>query len=82
MIPRPSLANLQEKKYRPIDQDTAFICSSQLKGHVHEDFSSEGIRGVVMGSTESSCFDAKQAGASPEKMVIAVPEMDGVAIDT
>jgi uncharacterized protein (DUF608 family) len=43
-----------------------------------------------MGSTESSCFDSKSAGASPEKMVIAVPEMEvdstsspqGVMIDT
>jgi len=62
VIPRPSLANLQEKKYRPIDQDTAFICSAPLKGHVHEDFSFAGIRGIIMGSTES-----------PEKMVIATP---------
>jgi uncharacterized protein (DUF608 family) len=82
VIPRPSLANLQEKKYRPIDQDTAFISSAPLKGHIHEDFSFAGVRGVVMGSTESSCFDAKSAGASPEKMVIAVPETEGVAIDT
>jgi hypothetical protein len=82
VIPRPSLANLQEKKYRPIDQDTAFICSAQLKGHVHEDFSFAGVRGVVMGSTESSCFNAKSAGPSPEKMVIAVPEADGITIDT
>ncbi len=82
VIPRPSLANLLEKKYRPIDQDTAFICSAQLKGHVHEEFSFAGIRGVIMGSTESSCFDAKSIGPSPEKMVIAVPQTDGVTIDT
>ena len=42
VVPRPSLANLQEKKYRPIDQDSAFICSTPLKGHVHEDFSHAG----------------------------------------
>jgi uncharacterized protein (DUF608 family) len=82
LIPRPSLANLLEKKYRPIDQDTAYICSAQLKGHVHEEFSAAGVRGVVMGSTESSCFDAKSVGPSPEKMAIAVPEIDGVTIDT
>ncbi len=83
VIPRPSLANLLEKKYRPIDQDTAFICTAQLKGHVHEDYSSNGIRGVVMGSTESSCFNPSSAGeASSEKMVIAVPEIDGAAMDT
>src|SRR4030042_1375472 len=77
-----SLANLLEKKYRPIDQDTAFICAAQLKGHVHEDFRSEDVRGVVMGSTENSCFDSNSAGPSPEKMVIAVPEIDGATIDT
>jgi hypothetical protein len=71
IIPRPTLANLQEKKYRPIDQDTAFICSAAIKGHDHKDFSFDRIRGVIMGSTES-----------PEKMVIAVPEMEGVKIDT
>jgi uncharacterized protein (DUF608 family) len=62
VIPRPTLANLQEKKYRPIDQDTAYICSAALKGHDHKDFSLAGIRGVVMGSADS-----------PERMVIAVP---------
>jgi uncharacterized protein (DUF608 family) len=71
VIPRPTLANLQEKKYRPIDQDTAFISSAPLKGQVHEDFSFARLRGVIMGSTES-----------PEKMVIAVPEMEGITIDT
>jgi uncharacterized protein (DUF608 family) len=44
-----------------------------LKGHVHEDFSFEGIRGVIMGSTESPCFASGSAEASPERMVIAVP---------
>jgi len=71
VIPRPTLANLQEKKYRPIDQDSAFICSTPLKGHVHEDFRFAGMRGVVMGSKES-----------PERMVIAVPDMEDLAIDT
>jgi hypothetical protein len=71
VIPRPSLANLQEKKYRPIDQDSAFICSTPLKGHVHEDFRYAGIRGAVMGSKENQ-----------ERMVIAVPEMEGITVDT
>jgi uncharacterized protein (DUF608 family) len=71
VVPRPTLANLQQKKYRPIDQDTAFICSAPLKGHVHEDFSIAGTRGVVMGSTDS-----------PERMAIAVAQMQGVKIDT
>lgn len=71
VIPRPTLANLQEKKYRPIDQDTAFICSAAIKGQVHEEFNFAGIKGVIMGSTESA-----------ERMVIAVPEIAGVTIDT
>ncbi len=72
VIPRPSLANLQEKKYRPIDQDSAFICATPVKGHVHEDFRYAAIRGVVMGSKE--CQD---------RMVIAVPEkIKGATVDT
>jgi uncharacterized protein (DUF608 family) len=71
VIPRPSLVNLQEKELKPTDQDTAYVCSAPIKGHVHEDFGSSSIRGVVMGSTE--CAD---------KMVIAVPETEGITIDT
>ncbi len=71
VIPRPSLVNLQEKDYRPIDQDSAFICTTAVKGHVHEDFRCAAIRGVVMGSKESQ-----------DRMVIAAPEMKGVKIDT
>lgn len=72
VVPRPSLANLQEKKYRPIDQDSAFICSTPLTGQVHSEFSYGGIRGVEMASKES-----------PERMVIAVPgKIKGVKIDT
>ncbi len=71
VIPRPSLVNLQEKELKPTDQDTVYICSAPVKGHVHQDFSTDAIRGVVMGSQESS-----------DRMVIAVPEMEGVAIDT
>ncbi len=71
VIPRPSLVNLQEKELKPTDQDTAYVCSAPIKGHVHEEFRSSSIRGIVMGSTE--CAD---------RMVIAVPEINGVAIDT
>jgi uncharacterized protein (DUF608 family) len=79
VIPRPSLVNLQEKELKPTDQDTVYICSTPVKGHVHEDFRDaarlsspkSGIRGVVMGSKESQ-----------DRMVIAVPEMRGVEIDT
>ncbi len=71
VIPKPSLVNLQEKELKPTDQDTAYVCSAPIKGHVHEDFKSSSIRGVVMGSTE--CAD---------RMVIAVPEVEGTTIDT
>ncbi|OHB58255.1 MAG: hypothetical protein A2173_09200 [Planctomycetes bacterium RBG_13_44_8b] len=71
VIPRPSLVNLQEKELKPTDQDTVYITSTPVKGHVHEDFRDASIRGVVMGSKES-----------PDRMVIAVPEMNGVEIDT
>ncbi len=82
VVPRPTLANLREKKYRPIDQDTSYISFAPLKGHVHKDFSFSGIRGVIMSTTDSSCFDAKSSKPCPEKMVIAVPEVAGVKIDT
>ncbi|MGD0339135.1 MAG: GH116 family glycosyl hydrolase [Bacteroidota bacterium] len=71
VFPRPSLANLQEKELKPKDQDTVYLCSTPVKDHVHEDFKSAAIRGVVMGSKE--CAD---------RMVIAVPEISGVTIDT
>lgn len=71
VIPRPSLVNLQEKELKPTDQDTVYICTAPIKGHVHTDFNSGGMRGVVMGSSE--CAD---------RMVIAVPQMAGVEVDT
>ncbi len=71
VIPRPSLVNLQEKELKPTDQDTVYVCSAPVKGHVHKDFNSAGITGVVMASSE--CQD---------RMVIAVPQMPGVRIDT
>lgn len=71
LLPRPALANLQEKKYRPIDQDSAYLCAPAVKAHVHTEFTHAGLRGVVMASGESA-----------ERMAIAVPEMPGVKIDT
>ncbi|MCJ7729563.1 MAG: non-lysosomal glucosylceramidase [Sedimentisphaerales bacterium] len=71
VIPRPSLVNLQEKELKPTDQDTVYICSTPVKGHVHEDFRTAGLRGVVMRSKEC-----------PDRMVVALPEMRGVQIDT
>jgi uncharacterized protein (DUF608 family) len=71
VIPRPSLVNLQEKELKPTDQDTVYICSTPIKGHIHEDFNTKGLRGVVMGSKE--CQD---------RMVIAVPDMKDAKIDT
>jgi len=71
VIPRPSLVNLQEKELKPTDQDTVYACAAPVKGQVHKDFSSAGIRGVVMASRESK-----------DRMVIAVPKTKGIKIDT
>lgn len=71
VIPRPSLVNLQEKELKPTDQDTVYVCSAPVKGHVHETFRSLNIRGVVMASREC-----------PDRMLIAVPETENVTIDT
>jgi uncharacterized protein (DUF608 family) len=71
VIPRPSLVNLQEKELKPTDQDTVYVCSAPVKGHVHEEFETSGMKGIVMGSKE--CKD---------RMVIAVPKVKDVDIDT
>jgi uncharacterized protein (DUF608 family) len=71
VVPRPSLVNLQEKELKPTDQDTVYICSTPVKGHVHEDFVYANTRGVVMGSKEAQ-----------DRMVIAVPQVKGIKIDT
>jgi uncharacterized protein (DUF608 family) len=71
VIPRPSLVNLQEKELKPTDQDTVYVCSAPVKGHVHQDFTYMAMRGVVMSSKE--CAD---------RMVVAVPEMEDTIIDT
>ena len=70
VVPRPSLVNLQEKELKPTDQDSVYVCSAAVHGHVHEAFESDSVRGIVMGSTES-----------PNRMVLAVAETPGVAID-
>ena len=71
VVPRPSLVNLQEKELKPTDQDTVYICATPVKGHVHKEFNSAGITGVVMASRESK-----------DRMAIAVPKMKGIKIDT
>jgi uncharacterized protein (DUF608 family) len=70
VIPRPSLVNLQEKELKPTDQDTVYLCATPVKGHVHSEFQSGGVRGALIESEE--CAD---------RMVIAVPEIDGVSVD-
>jgi hypothetical protein len=71
VVPRPSLVDLQEKKLKPTDQDSIYICSAPIRGHVHEEIRSDSMRGVVMGSAES-----------PNRMALAAPgELPGVAID-
>ncbi len=71
VIPRPSLVNLQEKELKPTDQDSIFVSSAVISGQKHEAFEMNGIRGVVMGSTETE-----------NKMIIAVSDVPGVAVDT
>ncbi len=70
VIPRPSLVNLQEKELKPTDQDTVYIGSAPLKSHDHTVIQKEGMRGVIMASRD--CAD---------RMVLAVPELNGVEID-
>ena len=71
VIPRPSLVNLQEKELKPTDQDTVYICSTPVKGHIHDAFENTGMTGMVMASKESQ-----------DRMVIAVPQIKGVKVDT
>jgi len=71
VVPRPSLVNLQEKELKPTDQDSIYICSAPVHGHVHTEIRSASLRGAVMGSAES-----------PNRMVLAVPEdLPGVSVD-
>jgi uncharacterized protein (DUF608 family) len=71
VVPRPSLVNLQEKELKPTDQDTVYICATPIKGHLHEAFNRSGLTGVLMASKESQ-----------DRMVIAIPHIKGVKIDT
>jgi len=71
VVPRPSLVNLQEKELKPTDQDSVFVCTAAVNGQKHEEFRSDGIRGVIMGSTDSQ-----------NKMAIAVADVPGVSVDT
>ena len=71
VVPKPSLVNLQEKELKPTDQDSVYICSAAVHGQAHEAFASGGIRGIVMGSTESR-----------NRMALAAAETPGVSIDT
>ena len=71
VIPRPSLVNLQEKELKPTDQDTAYVCSTAVRGQVHTAFAASGMKGVIMASKE--CQD---------RMVVAVPDTPGVSVDT
>ncbi|MDH7599817.1 MAG: GH116 family glycosyl hydrolase [Sedimentisphaerales bacterium] len=70
VLPRPSLVWLQEKELKPTDQDTVYICSTPIYGHIHEEFSTDGLRGIVMGNRH--CND---------RMAIAVPQDRGIKID-
>lgn len=70
VVPRPSLVNLQEKELKPTDQDSVYICSAATHGQVHEAVEAGGVRGIVMGNRESQ-----------NRMVLAVAETSGVAID-
>jgi uncharacterized protein (DUF608 family) len=71
VVPKPSLVNLQEKELKPTDQDSIFVSSAAISGQKHEAFEMNGIRGVVMGSTETE-----------NKMIIAVSDVPGVTVDT
>jgi uncharacterized protein (DUF608 family) len=71
VIPRPSLVNLQEKELKPTDQDTVYVCSTPVKDHLHKAFTSSLIAGVLMASRESI-----------DRMVIAVPKINNVKVDT
>ena len=70
VVPRPSLVNLQEKELKPTDQDSVYVSSVPVSGQKHEEFQTAGMRGVVMGSTETE-----------NRMAIAVPDLPGFSID-
>jgi uncharacterized protein (DUF608 family) len=70
VVPKPSLVNLQEKELKPTDQDSVYVSTAAVRGHKHEEFRSNGVHGVIMGSSETA-----------NRMVLAVAETQGVRID-
>ena len=70
VVPRPSLVNLQEKELKPTDQDSIYIATAAVKGHVHQAFKSGKLTGVIMGSVETK-----------NRMVLATTETAGVTVD-
>jgi uncharacterized protein (DUF608 family) len=71
VVPKPSLVNLQENKLKPTDQDSVYISAAAVRGQTHKEFGLAGVRGIVMGSTETS-----------NRMALAVAEAPGMSIDT
>ncbi len=70
VVPRPSLVNLQEKELKPTDQDSIFVGTAAVGEQKHEEFKAGGIRGVIMGSTETA-----------DRMALAVPDQSDAAVD-
>jgi hypothetical protein len=70
VVPRPSLVNLQEKELKPTDQDSIYVSTAPVSGHLHTAFHTATSRGVVMASSES-----------PNRMAIGVPDLPDVTID-
>ena len=70
VVPRPSLVDLQEKELKPTDQDSIYVSSVPVYGHIHKVFRSGGFQGVVMASS-----------GSPNRMALGVPDLPGVTVD-
>jgi len=70
VVPRPSLVNLQEKELKPTDQDSVYVCSAAVHGQKHEEFQTAGVRGIIIGSTETA-----------NRIVLAMTETPRVSID-
>lgn len=70
IIPCPSLVNLMESKIRPADQDNVYAATLANNGQVHQKVQYANFQGVIMGNS-----------ASKDKMVIAVPNRDGIKVD-
>jgi uncharacterized protein (DUF608 family) len=70
VVPRPSLVDLQEKELKPTDQDSIYVSTAPVYGHVHKVFRTGGFQGVVMASS-----------GSPNRMALGVPDLPGVTVD-